>query len=81
MYTLGGYRSPRKGRAMRVTIDFDKCEGHGLCVLTAPAVFWIDDDGYTQFVTDPPASERDNVMAAAQDCPARAIQVLPEGSA
>jgi ferredoxin len=66
---------------MRVTIDFDKCEGHGLCALAAPEVFWIDDDGYTQFVADPPESERDNVTDAAQECPARAILLPAEGAA
>lgn len=63
---------------MRVTIDFDRCEGHGLCALAAPEVFWIDDDGYTQYVTEPGDAERDNVTRAAQDCPARAITILPE---
>ncbi|PXY28245.1 ferredoxin [Prauserella muralis] len=70
-----------RGRAVRVTIDFDKCEGHGLCALTAPEVFWIDEDGYTQFVSEPGESERDNVIRAAQGCPALAIQVLEDGQA
>jgi ferredoxin len=66
---------------MRVTIDFDKCEGHGLCALAAPEIFWIDDEGFTQFVADPPESERESVTAAVQECPARAIRLSVEGSA
>ncbi|MFC4003684.1 ferredoxin [Prauserella oleivorans] len=66
---------------MRVTIDFDKCEGHGLCALTAPEIFWIDDNGYTQFVAEPDDAERDNVVRAAQECPVRAIQALEDGQA
>lgn len=66
---------------MHVTIDFDRCEGHGLCALAAPAVFWIDDEGYTQFVAEPPENERDNVISAVQECPARAIQLRPAGPA
>lgn len=30
---------------MLVDIDFDKCEGHGMCALVAPEVFAIDDEG------------------------------------
>lgn len=60
---------------MRITIDFDRCEGHGLCALAAPEVFWLDDDGSTQYVAEPGEAERDNVVRAVQDCPARAIQL------
>ncbi|SFB56613.1 Ferredoxin [Amycolatopsis marina] len=66
---------------MHVTIDFDRCEGHGLCALAAPAVFWIDDEGYTQFVAEPPENERDNVTSAVQECPARAVRLLSAGPA
>lgn len=30
---------------MKVLADYDRCEGHGLCVEQAPAVFDLDDDG------------------------------------
>lgn len=30
---------------MRVTIDHERCEGHGLCTQAAPAIFSFDDDG------------------------------------
>jgi ferredoxin len=30
---------------MRVTIDHDRCEGHGLCTQAAPTIFSFDDDG------------------------------------
>ncbi|TCP57266.1 ferredoxin [Tamaricihabitans halophyticus] len=61
---------------MKIDIDFDRCESHGLCALTAPEVFWIDDDGYTQFVPEPPESERDAVEQAIDGCPMQAIKML-----
>jgi ferredoxin len=29
---------------MRIAADRDRCEGHGLCVDTAPEVYDLDDD-------------------------------------
>ncbi|MGK8486850.1 ferredoxin [Nocardia asiatica] len=28
----------------KITIDYDRCEGHGLCAEQAPAVFSLDDN-------------------------------------
>lgn len=30
---------------MRIEIDVDRCEGHGMCEEQAPAVFELDDEG------------------------------------
>lgn len=30
---------------MRVIVDQDRCEGHGLCTQSAPMIFSFDDDG------------------------------------
>lgn len=30
---------------MRIVADYDRCEGHGLCVDQAPDVFDLDDEG------------------------------------
>lgn len=30
---------------MRVIVDQDRCEGHGLCTHSAPTIFSLDDDG------------------------------------
>lgn len=61
---------------MRVDIDFDRCESHGMCALTAPNVFWIDDEGFTQFVAEPPESERERVEDAIDGCPMQAIRMV-----
>ncbi|WP_040919100.1 MULTISPECIES: ferredoxin [Saccharomonospora] len=66
---------------MPITIDYDRCGGHGLCALTAPEVFQMDDQGFTRYVAEPADSERDNVIQAIPDCPVQAIRVLSEGQA
>ncbi|GAB3671697.1 ferredoxin [Saccharopolyspora sp. ID03-671] len=66
---------------MRINIDFDRCEGHGMCALVAPSVFEIDENGNTQFVAEPPDSEQENVLEAVRACPAAAIKILDDGGA
>ncbi len=61
---------------MRVSIDRDRCSGHGRCYSLAPSVFGSDDDGYgTVLVAEP---EGDLVAAArtgALNCPEDAITI------
>jgi ferredoxin len=64
---------------MRVRLDQDKCVGHGLCYAVDPALFPIDDAGYS--ILEPhevaPSDEqatRDGVAA----CPESAL-ILEEG--
>ncbi|WP_260744552.1 ferredoxin [Mycobacterium sp. SMC-2] len=63
---------------MRITLDYDLCEGHGQCLLAAPDVFDIP-DGAEQVVVlepDPPEADRERVIRAAAMCPAQAIRIL-----
>lgn len=60
---------------MLVTVDFDRCEGHGLCTLSAPEVFSIDDRGSLQVVERPGAEHRAAVEESVRTCPALAIQL------
>lgn len=78
MRTVCGARPVAILAGMRVTVDYDLCEGHGQCLLAAPDVFDIP-DGAEQVVVleaDPPEAERDRVIRAAAMCPAQAIQIL-----
>lgn len=59
---------------MKVTVDRDRCEGHGLCEGVAPQIFALNDDGELEFrftETVPPGQE----SAARQ-----AVHVCPLGS-
>jgi ferredoxin len=61
---------------MKVTIDDDRCRGHGVCCTICPEVFTLSDDGYA-VVADPevPPAVADKVREAVDSCPERAISV------
>ncbi|MEE6176031.1 ferredoxin [Mycobacterium sp. 050134] len=63
---------------MRITVDYDLCEGHGQCLLAAPDVFDIPDgaERVTVLNPEPPEAEREAVLRAAAMCPAQAIRIL-----
>lgn len=59
---------------MRVTVDDDRCRGHGVCCALCPEVFALTDDGYSEvLLPEVPARLRDTVRKALVSCPERAI--------
>ncbi|AYJ50379.1 ferredoxin [Rhodococcus sp. P1Y] len=62
---------------MRVRVDSDRCQGHTLCAMAAPAVFELNDmDGHASVATDPvPPGLESPVRSAQQSCPEQAIEV------
>ncbi len=61
---------------MKVSIDSSKCQGHGRCALTSPAVFDIDDDGYGIVIVDEvPEGLEAEVRSAVASCPESAITI------
>lgn len=60
---------------MKVQINYDRCEGHSICVRLAPSVFAIGDDDEQVRVIDenPGEAVRDDVILAAKRCPIQAI--------
>lgn len=65
---------------MKVTVDYDRCEGHGNCVMQAAAAFELDDDGDLQYHfdgQDVPAEMQDAVRAAVDACPVTALTEGP----
>lgn len=65
---------------MRVVVDANRCQGHTLCHMAAPAVFSLrEEDGHAE-VGDgivPPEHE-EAARRAAQGCPERAITILED---
>lgn len=64
---------------MKVNVDYDRCEGHGMCVLQAADAFELDDDGELDYKfdgQDVPAEMEGEVRAAIDACP---ITALSEG--
>jgi ferredoxin len=61
---------------MRVIVDMSMCVGNGLCMVAAPEVFEVHDDGTLTLLQERPSEElRQKVEEAARLCPAQAIFV------
>lgn len=64
---------------MKVSIDSDRCSGHGRCYATAPLLFVDDDAGYGQVVGDGtvPEGMEEAARLAALACPEQAVLIAP----
>jgi ferredoxin len=62
--------------AMRITVDRDRCEGHGRCYDLAAELFRPDDEGHALLVDSggavPPEHEA-KAVAAVRNCPEQAL--------
>jgi ferredoxin len=59
---------------VKVTVDEDRCRGHGMCLTLCPDVFAMTYDGYA--VADPsevPAGLEGAAQDAIENCPEQAI--------
>ena len=61
---------------MRIKLDRDFCQGHGVCCEEAPEVFRLDADGQLEILQEQPdASLREKVERAVKYCPTRALSI------
>jgi len=61
---------------LKATIDWDKCEGNGVCARVAPEIFTVDADGNSDVILEEiPESLRAKAMLAMRGCPTKAIDV------
>lgn len=62
---------------MRVRINDERCQGHGLCRISAPDLFFAREEDGNAYVKDEevPAGREDDVQLAADSCPELAIEV------
>ena len=62
---------------MKVTVNYDLCDGHGQCVMAAPEVFDLPGgaDQVTVLEDQPAEMLREQVKEAAGMCPVAAIVV------
>lgn len=62
--------------AMKVIVDFDRCESNAVCMGVAPEVFEVRDDDYLYILDEDPAEAlRPKVEEAARSCPKAAITI------
>jgi ferredoxin len=62
---------------MKVSVDEDKCAGHGMCLTLCPEVFEMTDDGWA--VAKPgevPAELESAAKDAIANCPEQAISEI-----
>ena len=61
---------------MKVVVDQNRCDFHGLCVETAPEVFEIGGDGALRVLNEtPPEGVRAKVDKAVRECPTGATSI------
>jgi ferredoxin len=61
---------------MKVIVDFEVCQSHGLCMQAAPEVFELRDDGFLYVLQETPAENlRKKVEIAVRECPTGAIKL------
>lgn len=62
---------------MRIEVDPDKCNGHGICEAIAEDVFEVRDDGFVQILdAQQPESDRERMRDAVTQCPAAALRLV-----
>ncbi len=70
---MGATASAGQGR-VRVVVDRARCAGHGVCLIHAPDIFEVDDDGFS-FVLDVFTANVFAARRAEENCPERAISL------
>ena len=61
-----------------VSADLGKCQGYANCMVQAPDHFDLDDDGKVEIINGTPSdTELDEVRAAVDSCPVRALVLSP----
>jgi len=65
---------------MRITLDSNKCQGHGRCYALASQLFEPDDEGYAVLRGDGVVTPEleDQALLAADNCPEYAIEVVKD---
>jgi ferredoxin len=64
---------------MRVLVDIDLCQGHGVCESEAPEVFAVGRAHQVEVLDpSPPKDQRSAVEAAVRFCPTHALTIADD---
>ncbi|MGW6690263.1 ferredoxin [Streptomyces sp. NPDC054961] len=62
---------------MRISVDRERCQGHSMCVVLAPDVYVVTDEGFNeQGEFDVVPGQEDQARRGAGACPERAVTVV-----
>lgn len=64
---------------MKISVDYDRCEGHGLCAEQSPALFELDDDAELVYQFEGgtvPPEHAAAARAATNSCPVAALREI-----
>jgi ferredoxin len=65
--------------AMKIEVDFDKCESNAVCMQVAPAYFEVRDDDFLYVLTEDVEGDDLAVVQEAVDrCPKQAISLTEQ---
>jgi ferredoxin len=65
--------------AMRVVVDRQLCQGHGVCMGEVPEVFDVSREGkLTVLAPEPPVELRARLEAAVKYCPTGALSIVED---
>lgn len=64
---------------MRIDVDRQRCEGHGMCEVSAADFFSVDDEGNLTVLAEEVTPEDEaQVRDAVLSCPVAALKLLPK---
>jgi ferredoxin len=64
---------------MRIVVDYDLCQGHGVCESEAPEVFTVPKTGQVSVLDGSPAEDRrKRVETAVKYCPTHALRIVED---
>ena len=64
---------------MKITVDYDLCQGHAVCESEAPEVFTVPDKGQVKLLDEKPKEAlRAHVELAVRYCPTHALKIVEE---
>jgi ferredoxin len=66
---------------MKLTVDADRCMGHGRCYTVAPGLLSYDDEGFVAIrglVIEVPEAQIDAAREAVESCPEQAVAFVEE---
>jgi ferredoxin len=62
---------------MKISVDPASCQGHNRCIVVAPDLFDIDDEGFASASGDGtvPPDQKERAERAVDNCPEQAIRI------